>query len=589
MDPLNLEKVLVIDKKVDIEETYKPKEFVRKGGINKSMYVATADSYGDQLISWNNVVPPTPNTVVERSLRVRYTLTVISVYLNGADNFYRMLALDGRAGGNFGQLMHQGVNNVVLRALPLQSASTTVEAKINGTPCSMSSNDVACLYPHLFLEDEQKRFSSEFPCQKDSIALYSAVAVNSGENRSPFAMYEQNTEIPSRASYLATLVSRTADVPAAGSTTDVYSVDVTEQMVGVSPFNYGNRMNDTGLSNLNNLTVSIKIADIQKCLSVCAPPANGQTVTCTVQNSRPSLLIEYITPDPIIAAKMPSELIYDYEQVTPYPTPILDQLTWQAGALQYSTVTANALRLSSIPSRIYIYAKPRKQWLGTGANPVVNNQIPDTFLGITGLNIVYNNRIGLFSTFTAKDLYKMSVANGLQDSFQDFTYATGSVVIIDVQKDICLDSDEDTGQSNRYSTLQAFVTVNNAPLCYANNTLQVAYDLYMTVVLPGKCLVTKSSCELLLAGVSASEVLALSANPELKVHEDDANKHAQGSGFGRLGKLLHSGLSIAKTALHHIKPEHIEFAQKALKHIGIGGSVSAGSMVAGKVRHRRAY
>ena len=66
----DLQTVLVLDPIVDVEESYKALEVVKKSGVNRSMYQYVADSSSDQNIIFNNITPPSLNSIVRRSLLV---------------------------------------------------------------------------------------------------------------------------------------------------------------------------------------------------------------------------------------------------------------------------------------------------------------------------------------------------------------------------------------------------------------------------------------------------------------------------------------------------------------------------------------
>jgi hypothetical protein len=75
----------------------------------------------------------------------------------------------------------------------------------------------------------------------------------------------------------------------------------------------------------------------------------------------------------------------------------------------------------------------------------------------------------------------------------------------------------------------------------------------------------------------------VSVNPALS--DTKAGSLVGGSVFGGLGKLLNKGLHLAsKVKPHHIEQAQkgVEFAQNALKSLGVGGAVKSG-------KHRRAY
>ena len=292
---------------------------------------------------------------------------------------------------------------------------------------------------------------------------------------------------------------------------------------------------------------------------VTAPPA--APVTISYMPMRPQLLIQYITQDPIISSRMPPVLVYDYDQIQ-FTSQSINNVSSTTGA---GILTMNAIKVPSIPSTLMFYLRPNK---------FSDNTVTSTFLRITKFSLNWGNKIALFSTYTEEDLYKMSVANGLQDTIEDWKYGCGSLLIINVTNDVCLESDESSGQ-NSYATMQAVINYDVTPLQVVNNaTANIDYDGYVVVVTPGKCLIDSNSAAFVTNGVSASEVLSLTAHPgENKLHEDDAKANTTGGSIlSSFGKLLHKGLSVAKLASEHIKPEHIETANNYLKKI-TGGAL----------------
>lgn len=582
---INLEKKVAIDPKVNVEETFSPVEIISKGGINKSIFQMNADSYSDQILVWNNITPPALTTCVERSLRVRYYVYVKSVYVtNNAANAGQCGFFPATNAG----APYKASNTGVLRAFPLQSATSSVELRINGNATSVSINDYVCMFPHLLSNDEVNRQCSEFPCQKDDFSLY---AVNANDLRSPFAIYGSNTTVPSRGSFTGQLISTTADQPVANSTTDIYQFEVVEQLL-ISPATFGDGMDGMGLAMINNLTLNVRIADVNRMVSVMASvlATAGSSVAVSIANQwnanggvggagfRPQLLLEYITPDPVISSRMPEQLVYNYELVQPFITPTGTQ--WNNGTNPVSALASQSIRISSIPDKIYVFARPSKGALNTVA---FAQQTPDTFLRITGMKLNYNNRINLFATYTEKDLYKMSVSNGLQDSFHDWAYRSGSIVCIDVSKDICLESDECAGQANKYSTLQCYVDLSASPLAYSANATALNYDLYIVICQNGKAVISKSSCDFLLTAPSGEEVLAVTADVSAKVDATDVNDVNKGNGgslFSTGAKLLHRGLDFLAS-----NPQHLKKASEMIKERA--GAVVGGS--AHKKKSKRVY
>ena len=146
---------------------------------------------------------------------------------------------------------------------------------------------------------------------------------------------------------------------------------------------------------------------------------------------------------------MPADLIVPYELLETNITtggPYTNAVPMVGNA----QLVANSLQMASIPEKVYIYCRPSNTSLGGNAAFTT----PDTFLRITGLNITWGNRIGLFSTYTERDLLKCAQSNGSKQDYHSWAlYRQGSLMIVDVAKDIGLNEGQASGQPNTYSTM----------------------------------------------------------------------------------------------------------------------------------------
>lgn len=577
---MELEKVLVIDPVTNVEETYKTKEVVYKSNVNTSLYRYDADSQSTTNIIFNNITPPSLNTVINRCLKLKYTLYV-SVTGNGAAP-----TLKANAIGNTGSQI-AGPYGIFLADSPLQSSCTAIELRINGSSTSISPNDYIQLYSHMASKDDLNMFSTTYPHQKDNMAVYLLPGTDSNNFRAPYQTFNVNTDLQSRASSVWKYTGTATN-------TDSYTVEVMEDLY-LSPCVWGELANKcAGLSNINNLTLNIRIADLRRAVrcqsaSNYAYAAATNAITAIDVNFGPTggknaeLELQYITPDPVLAAKMPSVLAMDYDYIQSF---ISNPSSQTIGAS--TQVTLQSVRLPSIPKRLYVYAKPKKSVVQ--AAPYINT-VPDFFLPITNLQVTFNNRINLLANDIPQTLYNKSVANGLKDSFYEWQYGCGSIMIIDVAKDLGLEADECAGQANKYSTLQITMSVSNSNLAFqdviagpaGSNLLDVAaYDFYILVESPGKAFVTPSDCQFVLTGPSSAEVLALTSTMDKVVdHSDLDGKQVGGGAFG-IGKLFKSGLRMLKNVDPERVAQGVKGVQQTLGAMGLG--VAGGAM-----KHKRVY
>jgi len=596
---MELEKVLVIDPVTNVEETYKTKEVVYKSNVNTSLYRYQADSQSKSNVIFNNITPPSLNTIINRCLKIKYTLFVTvtntanqTPYANGI----LANAVNG-TGAVFDNIpVGQSIIpagdlfcNLTLSDSPLQNSSTAIELRINGSSTSISPNDYIQLYSHMASKDDLNMFSTTYPHQKDSMCLYTSNNGNAN-HRSPFALFNTNPDLQSRASTSWTLQSSTV-----ATGVDVYQVDVIEDLY-LSPSVWGElAYKCAGYSNINNLTLNIRIQNLNRAVFCQANADHTYKANITAINvdfvnpttgqvpsgRNAELELTYITPDPVLSAKMPNVLAMDYDYIQSF-TSNTTQTFNGAGEIQ---LVLQSVRLPSIPKRIYVYAKPSKATLLSAVQ--YNNTVPDFFLPLKNIQVTFNNRINLLANQIPQTLYNISVSNGLKDSYYEWQYGGGSIMIIDVAKDLGLEADETAGQSNKYSTLQIQATFTNSNLLWqgvAGSPLNnaSAYDYYILVESPGKAFVTPSDCQFVLTGPSSAEVLALTSSMDKVVdHSDLDGKQVGGGAFG-IGKLFKSGLRMLK----NVNPDQVASGVKAVQNAmgAMGMGVTGGAM-----KHKRVY
>ncbi len=172
-------------------------------------------------------------------------------------------------------------------------------------------------------------------------------------------------------------------------------------------------------------------------------------------------------------------------------------------------------------------------------------------------------------------------------NWNQWRYGCGSLLVIDVQRDLSVAEGSQSGSQNQFSTLQITLKYDNTNCLYAGQALGAAdYNAYQVVVSPGKAYVSASQCEFIVQGPSPSVVLGLIADDDsTKIPEDNVpdSDNADGKGFG---DLIQKGLKLAYEHRGAIM-EHAGPHVKKLFGGEMGGNVSGGIISAGKL-HRRA-
>ena len=572
-----LENVLVIQKKMDLATVDNPKNVVYIGPTNQSLFKFPASSTSDQNIIFNNICAPSLSTVMGRTLRIAMNVKVTTSYFT-ATGGAQFNAVDNTTGATVPRVQDTNAT-ACLRASPLANIISSADVRLNGGSTSVALNQYSTIYPFLRSNEDIKRFGAEMPSQCDNGAKYENVSATN-----PFNSVNGNSTVPSRGSYLARRVSHTAT--GGGATagfTDVYLISWTEELL-ISPFLTGHWQDDVGLCNVNNLTISLRLDNIVNMFSFVSI-ANSSITSATLVDplvDAPVLLVEFNSQNAILAASStPQTAVYEYHGIQTYLRPSPGSLSGSANVAT-GNVIGDSIRMPCLPSKIYLFIAP------TTKSPYV----PDHFVNITNVSINFNDKTALLNGLDESSLYKMSAFNAGSMSgsafpnYNQWRFGCGSIIIIDVAKNLSISESSTPGSQNQYSTFQATITYSTKNLC-AVGSGAIDYTFYQVMVSPGKCYVSASQTEYSIQGASSAEVLALTASDN-KVSEQDleGKEGAPVDGGGFMEHLSRFGSVVANLASKHLKPEHLQMAGKYLHGKltgGKGGAISGGAM------HRRAH
>jgi len=560
-----LENILVVEKMMDLQTVDNPKGVVYIGPTNQSLFKYAASSASASNIIFNNICAPSLSTVMKRTLRIEMSVNVVATYdptVGGGQ--FNAVNPDGTAAAIIlGTGAPGDLNDYIsacLRACPLGAVISSADVRLNGGSTNSSLNQYNLIYPFITGDADKRRFACEMPLQADNSAVYEPFSVNS-----PFLGLQANSNIPTRASYLAVKTGATA-------TTNSYTISWVEELF-ISPFLTGHSMDDVGLANVNNLTIALRLDPLANMIS--SVDLGGISYAVTL-NGIPNLLVEFNSQNSILAARTPQTCVYNYDQIQSY-TRTIGAASGVAASAAPGLIVGDALRLPCLPSKIFLFACP------TNKGPTV----PDTFLRITKVSINFNDKTNLLAGFDEASLYQMSQANcgGKSAGFMNINqwkYGCGSIIVIDVEKNLSIAESAQSGSQNQFSTLQCSVTFDNSNLKYVSAPA-VDYTLFQVVVSPGKAFVSPSQCEFTVLGPSPSEVLSLTASGD-KVDESELPEGNSPTGKGFMD-ILSRGLSLVAK---HVKPEHLTMAHSYLKD-KFGGAVSGGGVSGGGLHHRRAH
>ena len=291
----------------------------------------------------------------------------------------------------------------------------------------------------------------------------------------------------------------------------------------------------------------------------------------------PRLLLQFLTPHP--SDLLPSRNVVPYYEMPRYISTCTAFTTNQSG-----TLTSSSLQLNQIPDKIYIICARQMD------NRLVSDA--DAFLTITGISINWNNSSGLLSSATQQDLWRMSVENGINQTWAEFSgkadvsaaSATGVTVIPTSGSVLCLEFGKDIELKDDYY----------APGSLGNFQLQ--FNLQVTNNLPYTAsnfnlltIVQNSGVFSLERGVSSSYLGILTKSDVLEASREKAVAYSDAIrmvGGGKVGNFFKSLGSHLGTVAKYAAPVVRDLAVGAIKKRMGMGSTGAGKRDMGALEDR---
>jgi len=274
---------------------------------------------------------------------------------------------------------------------------------------------------------------------------------------------------------------------------------------------------------------------------------------------------------------IPRSLTSSYFSIVSYPT----KSSAPIAPGQNVSLTMQSVQVTSIPRRLYVFARDD--------DSVLTPFSSDTFMSLATnanpITLTWNNNQFL-SQSTAADLYNMSVKNGINMSWSQFTNFTGSVLCIDFGTDIGLMSDEAPGILGNY---QLGLT------CQFTNTrsTSITPTLYAVVCYEGVFNVINGNCSHMIGILSREDVLNSQrmAGITYKAAESiwggdfyEKLKHRLGQvhDFVKKGKIISS---VAK-AIPHPASQVLGSVADRFGYGMSGGSLSGGKLTKEQLKQR---
>jgi hypothetical protein len=396
---------------------------VQSGASSNTFQKFNAISNGNTSLTFNINVP-SENVIVNREVFIK---TKIVFTLTGTDYVP-------------GDNATPGIGVVTaLQSFPFNHLVTTATAQINNTSVSTNLQDILPMLLQMAIQEELSKYNGMTPTLVDSVfqspsdILSTVTGVPSlcnpmneisfsGHNKfyQPRGAF-QITQVGYSRTNLAGTVEETLEVDA---DTDVfkfcYEVEVTEPLIGLSPFIYGSpKYNNQGLVGVNSINIVLNIdstmkrflttyADISKITGITMGRVLGIGTDNSAAFRDPAILMNFMTPQ--------SKDIILSRNVVPYidlPRYIASVTNPSAiGAGTKVRLTSQNIQLNQIPDLFVIAVR----------KPMSTQTIFDFefSLAIKSISINFSNTSGLLSSASPEDLYRMSVDNGSMQSWSQF-------------------------------------------------------------------------------------------------------------------------------------------------------------------------
>ena len=385
-------------------------------------------------------------------------------------------------------------NYVAPRAMPLTCVTQSEQITINNDTITQAPVQQYWRALLRYRNDFKNRFGafSLAPSMLDQFQEYDDGA---GSVRNPLAQYGDNSYENTRGGYSGFVIAPQAP----GNTTATVTLTTYEPIL-LSPFCFGEKANYfSAFAGIENMSYNATLGNLPRVLSLIqgqGAPA-GQVVldTPVVNIGSATLLFNYLTPDPV--NPVPRNMETSYFSVVSYPTRSNVSVAPDA-TIQ---MTMQSIQVSSIPKRIYVFAK-----MDDSAESAFTS---DSYLSLVDnvnpLTLTWNNNQFL-SQASTQNLYNMSVKNGCEMSYSQFTKHTGSVLALDFGTDIGLMSNQAPGCIGNY---QLSLT------CNFKNTSKSAITptLYVVVVYEGVFNINDGACSHMLGVLSPNDVLNAGVMP----------------------------------------------------------------------------
>jgi hypothetical protein len=384
-----------------------------------------------------------------------------------------------------GNLLQVGVTDAP-RAYPLAQTTSTLEAKLNGTSITTNLNEYfSSLIRYSNYVHDQDHDLSSTPAMLDQFQNYSD---GDASNRNPLSTYNNNTAQAPRGSFSGLNILTNTSTGATATLT-VY------EPIFLAPFYY--KTNYHGISGIRTMQLTWTFGPLSRIWSHFAGnPSNNVISNIAVSISTFEAHIRYITPK--ILEQVPRNIILPYEEVQILPNNVNGGTALAPNATK--SITMNAINLEAIPKRVVFVVRE--------SDSELNYNTSDTFARIDQVSINWANNQGKLSSANSQDLYQIAVRNGLNMSWDQWNKYCGSVLALDIGKDIGLGSLDAPGLLSN-PQLSATINITNI-----NQSRSIIFTLFAFIIYEGTISIMNGMVQKQIAVINTSDIVKAQQSSE---------------------------------------------------------------------------
>lgn len=392
------------------------------------------------------------------------------------------------------------------RAYPNTQIMNTIEVQLNGSSITTNCNQYFNAMTRCsMLHDNEERAYSIAPTMLDQFQSY---ADGMGSIRNPLNGYESNDYQCPRGGFVLDSVTGNTINNTLGvvSKTAVVTFTSTEQIF-ISPFN----TSKCGITWINTMVCNFTFGDLRR---IWSHDNTSGTVLAdnawTVHITGITLLFQSIKPK--FYERIPRVIPYAYNEVQM----IVTQLGTITNSGVSTSVSLQSINLSAVPRRLMMVVARNTADQGITTS--------DTYARIDSITLNWATNQGKLASATIQDLYEISVRNGCMMSFTQWTTEIGSVLLIDMGKDIGL---EEGLAPSVLANPQISGTINFTNISSEN----INFSLFCFVIYEGTLVLSTSQMQKQIASLTPGEVRNAMGSATVEVGHTPTNAYG-GSFWG---------------------------------------------------------